>query len=92
VARACAGCGRATRGSRCERCRRAPYGQQQRRERRDWAPIVARGGVICPRCEKPILPGEAWDLGHQDDRSAPTRPEHATCNRRAAAARTNGGR
>lgn len=82
------------RGSRCETCGRLPnvYGTEQRRARREWAAIVARGGVICPRCKEPIRIGERWHLGHQDDRSAPTRPEHAICNLRAAAARTNGGR
>lgn len=49
------------------------------------------GQATCPRCQQPIRPGEPWDVGHADDlvlgghpRGA-TRPEHATCNRRAGA-------
>lgn len=92
MSRACAGCGtKIARGSRCSTCKREPYDGEHRGTRRQWAPIVARGVAICPRCLEPIRPGERWHLGHQDDRSAATRPEHATCNERAAAARTNGG-
>lgn len=53
------------------------------------------GGLIapelchCPKCRKPTRPGGkagrglcGWDLGHNDqDRTLPTLPEHACCNR-----------
>lgn len=58
-------------------------------ERARLAPIVARGHTTCARCGQPIQPGTPWDLGHTDDRTAWTGPEHATCNR-SAGARTRG--
>jgi hypothetical protein len=102
--RRCLGCGRLIpSGSRCaacralqERARDARRGSRQQRgydrehdaERARWAPLVEAGGVDCARCGLLIGPGEPWDLGHTDDRTAWTGPEHARCNR-AAAGRTN---
>jgi hypothetical protein len=62
------------------------YGGHHRAVRRRWERLVARGGVSCWRCGKPIPPGTAWDLGHVDDPEArrvlPDRhPEHVGCNR-----------
>lgn len=72
---------------RCAQHRRTTplrgYGALHKALRRRWAPVVAAGGVICPRCERAITPGAAWDLGHTDNRSAYTGPEHASCNRSA---------
>ncbi len=51
--------------------------------RRRWAPRVDRGLVDCARCGERIHPGQPWDLGHTDDRTAWTGPEHVTCNRTA---------
>lgn len=62
-----------------------PYGRGHRQLRRQWAGQVARGEVVCPRCEEPIKHGEQWDLGHPDPADAVQhcRPEHAVCNRSA---------
>jgi hypothetical protein len=68
------------------------YGQAHEKQRRAWEPKVKRGEAHCARCQLPIAPDQAWDLGHNDDRTAWTGPEHATCNRRAGAATANAAR
>ncbi len=35
----------------------------------------------CAKCCKPVAHGDAWDLGHSEDRRTYTGPEHAACNR-----------
>lgn len=56
-------------------------------------PLVAAGGAICPRCRRPIQPGQAWDAGHRvdlaDDMTGThgTLPEHRSCNRSAGGRR-----
>jgi hypothetical protein len=62
------------------------YGVEHQALRRQWAPRVATGSVPCSRCGELILPGQAWDLGHDDnDRTKYNGPEHANrCNRAAA--------
>lgn len=61
------------------------YGTEHQKIRKQWTPLVARGGVDCARCGQPIIPGETWDLGHDDhDRSKYTGPEHPRCNRATA--------
>lgn len=61
------------------------YGSAHQKERARWAPVVAAGRATCarPECRKPIDPREPWDLGHSDDRTHWTGPEHRSCNRRA---------
>lgn len=69
------------RGTRQER----GYDANHDRLRAEWAPRVASGRVKCanPDCGRIIRPGEPWDLGHTDDRTAYRGPEHARCNRSA---------
>ena len=58
-------------------------GARHQAARREWAPIVAAGGVLCVRCELPIEPGADWDLDH---RPGGSHPAHAgPCNRSAGA-------
>lgn len=58
--------------------------------RQQWAPKVATGTVTCWRCGKLIGRTEPWDLGHDDhDRTRYRGPEHARCNRSAAASLGN---
>jgi hypothetical protein len=66
------------------------YGTVHQRERDHWRPKVDAGIVNCARCHQPLEPGRPWDLGHTDDRTGYTGPEHAVCNRRAGGA--NGAR
>ncbi len=72
---------------------RRGYDGLHRALRRQWRPIVDGGQVICWRCGKRILPGEPWDMGHDD--SVPfvpgvprppiyRGPEHRRCSRGAA--------
>lgn len=70
----------ARRGTRQQR----GYDRAHDGRRARWAPVVAKGGVACWRCGLLIASGEAWDLGHLDDGSGRSLPEHATvCNRAA---------
>jgi hypothetical protein len=67
------------------------YGAEHDRLRAKWKPKVERCEVKCARCTQLILPGQTWDLGHTDDRTAWTGPEHATCNRSAGGKASHGG-
>lgn len=84
--RPCLDCGTPTVGPRCpvhQRAQRAKYGPLHQAERAAWSPLVASGQVECWRCELPIDPTTPWDLGHRPDGTR--HPEHAQCNRSAAA-------
>jgi hypothetical protein len=57
------------------------YDATHRKLRKAWEPDVAEGIVDCAKCGRLIIPGTPWDLGHTDDRTDWTGPEHAACNR-----------
>jgi hypothetical protein len=64
------------------------YGWKHQNLRQSWQRVMAERVVLCSRCERPILPGQPWDLGHDDhDRSRYTGPEHRVCNRATAGRR-----
>lgn len=72
------------------------YNAEHDRLRARWKPKVEACTVHCHAkvCVMParlILPGQAWDLGHTDDRTGWTGPEHATCNRAAGGRAAHGG-
>jgi hypothetical protein len=64
------------------------YDAEHYRIRKQWAPKVDAGQVEC-HARECLLPsrlietGTAWDLGHTEDRSTWTGPEHQLCNRSA---------
>jgi hypothetical protein len=62
----------------------AKYGKTHQTLRANWQRVLDSGRpVACWRCKRPIVPGEAWHLGHSDDGSRHMGPEHAGCNLRA---------
>lgn len=66
------------------------YGGRHQALRKKLAALVASGRAVCWRCGRPILPGMAWDLGHDDlDRSIYRGVECRRCNRSSAATRGN---
>lgn len=86
--RRCDPCGAQAERRRGTRQQRG-YDAEHDRLRARWKPKVERITVNChaQHCLMPsgrlILPGQDWDLGHTDDRTAWTGPEHARCNRAA---------
>jgi hypothetical protein len=42
------------------------YNRGHQKVRKMWAPRVRAGTVKCARWHQPILPGEKWDLDHDD--------------------------
>jgi hypothetical protein len=62
------------------------YGSAHQARRRRWNRRISSGEEVnCARCGYPIFPGQAWDLGHDDnDRTRYTGPEHRRCNRATA--------
>src|SRR6516164_2019764 len=64
------------------------YGRPHRAVRERLEPLVLAGRVRCARCGEPIVPGEPWDLGHEDgDRTRYSGPEHRRCNRATSSRR-----
>ena len=61
------------------------YGKEFQRDRKQWKPLVDAGLVDCWRCSKPLEPGAAFHLGHDDkDRTIIRGPECPPCNLSAA--------
>lgn len=56
------------------------YGHEHRQLRKQWEPKVAAGNITCAKCKQRIQPDTTWHLGHNDNRTAWTGPEHALCN------------
>lgn len=52
---------------------------------------------VCPKCHKPVLSTQSWDVGHMQDIDdggvvldlSNTTPEHSSCNRADGARITN---
>lgn len=74
------------------------YGADHKAERARWQRRIDRGEQVechatrCLRPGVPIVRGSEWDMGHTDDRTAWTGPEHRDCNRSAGAVKRNAGR
>lgn len=62
------------------------YGTEHKRLRAQWKLKVDAGLVTCWRCQRWIVPGSRWHLGHSDDGRTYMGPEHARCNLKAASA------
>ena len=67
--------------------RQRGYDRTHEQERARVAHQVETLKAHCHRCGLIVLPTEAWDLGHTDDRKTWTGAEHARCNRSAAGKR-----
>lgn len=66
---------------------RRGYGSDHQAKREEWRPYVEAGtvdchAVVCYMTTRAIIPGTPWDLGHTEDRTAWTGPEHRYCNRK----------
>ena len=65
------------------------YGWTHQQVRAKWVRIVAAGQAFCAHCGGWIAPGSPWDMGHREDRSGWTGPEHQRCNRAKGARKAN---
>jgi len=62
---------------------RADYGHKHQQTRARLLPYVELGMYMCARCRKRILPGQPWDLDHNETRTGYLGPSHRHCNRAA---------
>ena len=62
-------------------------GWQHQKLRQQMLPYAY--GIPCHFCGKPMLPGQALDLDHTDDRASYRGMTHASCNRADGARKTN---
>ena len=68
------------------------YGANHRQLRARYQRVIEAGVEVvwCVRCGLQILPGQPFDLDHDDfDRSLYLGPSHRACNRSAAAVKGN---
>lgn len=66
------------------------YGWPHQQKRAQYAARLRSGEVfVCAKCGNAVRDGMLWDLGHTNDRSAYTGPEHRRCNRSDGATRSN---
>ena len=72
------------------------YGAEHQALRARWQDQLDAGAQVqcharhCTRPEELITKHTPWDLGHTDDRTGWTGPEHPGCNRSAGAHKSNG--
>ena len=70
----------------------AGYGYQHQQLRKRWAEILERDGIVTCHARDCVMPSRVitvdmpWHLGHSEDRTRHTGPEHERCNT------TDGGR
>jgi hypothetical protein len=57
------------------------YDGRHKAQRKRWSRIVKSGQAACCRCGEWIVPGQPWDLDHEDDRSGYKGAAHRACNR-----------
>jgi hypothetical protein len=62
------------------------YGPEHWRLRAEWKKQISNGSVKCATC-RVLLEGNAWDLGHTDDRTGYVGPQCRRCNRSDGAKR-----
>lgn len=56
------------------------YDGRHKAERKRWTPLVESGQAVCATCSTALSP-DAWDLGHNADRTAYIGPQCIPCNR-----------
>ena len=57
------------------------YDGRHKTQRKRWSRIVESGQAACCRCGGWIVPGQPWDLDHNEDRTGYLGAAHRACNR-----------